>query len=172
MVHRKQLCQVRKRGVRDELIGGAQLGEGPARRLLGGLAYRSEKLDETLASRGSSLVTERSRQQGARQQAEIAFSTPKHVFGIEHTLAKTLVGLATRIVAKICAYTYGFYVNRLLGRPQGRIKALWARDPRNTLLGLSGSGSGALGRGGCPGLRVLRSRPAAFRLPDGALPPD
>jgi hypothetical protein len=36
------------------------------------------------------------------------------------------VGLATRIVAKIAAYTYGFYVNRLLGRAQGRIKSLWA----------------------------------------------
>lgn len=50
-----------------ELIGSAQLGEGLARRLLGDLAYRSEKLDETLASGGFSLVTERSRQHGARQ---------------------------------------------------------------------------------------------------------
>jgi len=31
-----------------------------------------------------------------------------------------------RIAAKICAYTYGFHVNRLLDRPQGRIKELWA----------------------------------------------
>jgi len=42
------------------------------------------------------------------------------------TLATTLIGLATRIAAKICAYTYGFYVNRVLGRSQGRIKELWA----------------------------------------------
>lgn len=109
-----------------ELLGGAQLREGLARRLFGDLAYRSEQLSEALADGGVSLVTERSRQQGIRQQAEIAFSTLKGVFGIERTLAKTLVGLATRIVAKICAYTYGCYVNRLLGRPQGRIKALWA----------------------------------------------
>jgi len=34
--------------------------------------------------------------------------------------------LATRIAAKIAAYTYGFHVNRLLGRPQDRIKELWA----------------------------------------------
>jgi hypothetical protein len=40
-------------------------------------------------------------------------------------LATTLVGLASRIAAKICAYTYGFQVNRLLGRAQGRIKELW-----------------------------------------------
>jgi hypothetical protein len=26
----------------------------------------------------------------------------------------------------VTAYTYGCYVNRLLGRPQGRIKELWA----------------------------------------------
>jgi hypothetical protein len=109
-----------------ELLGGAQLGEGLARRLLGDLAYRSEKLGATLADGGVSLVTERSRQHGVRQQAEVAFSTLKRVFGIERTLAKTLVGLATRIVAKISAYTYGCYVNRLLGRPQGWIKALWA----------------------------------------------
>ncbi len=109
-----------------ELLGSAHLGEGPARRLLGDLAYRSEKLGETLASAGVSLVTERSRQHGVRQQAEVAFSILKRVFGIERTLAKTLVGLATRIVAKIAAYTYGCYVNRLLGRQQGRIKELWA----------------------------------------------
>jgi hypothetical protein len=34
--------------------------------------------------------------------------------------------LATRIAAKVTAYTYGFYVNRMLGRPQGHIKELWA----------------------------------------------
>jgi hypothetical protein len=28
--------------------------------------------------------------------------------------------------AKICAYTYAFMVNRMLGRPQGHIKELWA----------------------------------------------
>jgi hypothetical protein len=109
-----------------ELLGGAQLGEGLARRLLGDLAYRSEQLGATLADGGVSLVSERSRQHGVRQQAEVAFSTLKRVFGIERTLAKTLVGLATRIVAKIAAYTYGCYVNRLLGRPQGWIKTLWA----------------------------------------------
>jgi len=42
------------------------------------------------------------------------------------TLATTLVGLATRVAAKIAAYTYAFLVNRVLGRPQGRIKELWA----------------------------------------------
>ena len=42
------------------------------------------------------------------------------------TLAKTMVGLATRIAAKMTAYTYAFLINRLLGRTQGGIKDLWA----------------------------------------------
>lgn len=56
---------------------------------------------------------------------EVCFATLKGSFGMGGTLAKTLTGLATRI-AKVCACTYGLYVNRLLGRPQGRIKELWA----------------------------------------------
>ncbi len=109
-----------------ELLAEVRPGEEPARRLLGDLAYQSKELEEKLAEAGVRLVTERSRQQGERQQAEIAFSSLKRVFGIDRTLAKTLVGLVTRIVAKIAAYTYAFLVNRLLGRPQGRIKDLWA----------------------------------------------
>ena len=110
----------------SELLGEAGLGEEVARRLLGDLAYRSEQLGEELAEVGVSLVTEHSRQGGKRQQIEVVFSALKRTFGIEHTLAKTLVRLVTRIVAKISAYTYAFYVNRLLGRPQGRLKDLWA----------------------------------------------
>jgi hypothetical protein len=62
-----------------------------------------------------------------RQRVEIAISSLKRVFGVSKTLATTLVGLATRrIAAKICAYTYAFLVKRMLGRPQGHIKELWA----------------------------------------------
>lgn len=57
---------------------------------------------------------------------EICFSSLKRMFGLGETLAKTLVGLATRIAAKLAAYTYAFLVNRLLGIPQGHIKELWA----------------------------------------------
>jgi hypothetical protein len=58
---------------------------------------------------------------------EIALSSLKRVFGLGETLATTLVGLASRIAAKIAAYTCdAFVVNRMLGRPQGRIKELWA----------------------------------------------
>jgi hypothetical protein len=54
------------------------------------------------------------------------FAALKGVFGMGGTLAKTLTGLATRIATKVTAYTYGPYVNRLVGRPQRRIKDLWA----------------------------------------------
>ncbi len=100
--------------------------EDLARRLLGDLAYQSEASERELAKHGIALVTERSRQYGVRQQVEIAFSSLKRVFGVDETLATTLTGLATRLAAKITAYTYAFYVNRLLGRPQGRMKDLWA----------------------------------------------
>ncbi|HEY6582972.1 MAG TPA: transposase [Rubrobacter sp.] len=110
----------------EELLAEANLRDDLARRLLGDLAYRSEALGRALAECGISLVTERADQHGERQRIEIALSSLKRVFGLGRTLATTLVGLATRIAAKVAAYTYGFHVNRLLGRPQGRIKELWA----------------------------------------------
>jgi hypothetical protein len=77
--------------------------------------------------RGVLLASERAERRPAiRQQAEVCFATLKRTFGMEGTLATTLVGLASRIAAKICAHANGLYINRLLGRPQGRIKELWA----------------------------------------------
>jgi hypothetical protein len=112
----------------EELLAEAGLGNAVVRKLLGDLAYRSAELKEELAELGIVLATERAedRRPGTRQQIEICFSSLKRVFGLGETLATSLVGLATRIVAKISAYTYAFWVNRRLGRPQGRIKALWA----------------------------------------------
>ena len=111
----------------EELIAEANLGDGVARRLLADLAYSSEELRAALAEVGILLATERAeRRRGVRQHIEIALSSLKRVFGLGETLATTLIGLATRIAAKIAAYTYGFYVNRIMGRPQGRIKELWA----------------------------------------------
>jgi hypothetical protein len=111
----------------EELIAQAALGDGVARRLLADLAYSSEQLREVLAEVGILLATERAEQRRRiRQQIEIALSSLKRIFGLGETLATTLVGLATRIAAKIAAYTYAFLVNRVLGRPQGHIKELWA----------------------------------------------
>jgi hypothetical protein len=57
---------------------------------------------------------------------EVRYSSSAHC-GVSNRLSKaTLVGLATRIAAKICAYTYAFLVNQRLERPHGRIKDLWA----------------------------------------------
>jgi len=110
-----------------ELLAEAGLEEGVARRLLGDLAYRSGALKEELAGRGVLLATERAeRRRGERQHVEVCFAALKRTFGLGETLAVTLVGLATRIAAKLTAHAYGCYVNRLLGRPQGRIKELWA----------------------------------------------
>lgn len=114
-------------GLASELLAEADLGDGAARRLLGDLAYRSGPLEEALAESGVMLVTERAEQRGARQQVEIAFASLKRDFRLGETLAKTLAGLVARIAAKVTAYAYAFFlVNRLLGRPQGRIKELWA----------------------------------------------
>jgi hypothetical protein len=112
----------------EELLAGAALEEGEvARRLFGDLAYESGALRRRLAESGILLSTEgASRRAARRQQIEVCFAHLKGAFGMGETLAKTLVGLAIRIAAKVTAYTYGLYVNRLLGRPQGRIKELWA----------------------------------------------
>jgi len=111
-----------------ELLAETDLEEGGvARRLFGDLAYRSSRLKEELAEAGVLLAAERTdRRPTVRQQAEVCFAALKRTFGLDGTLATTLVGLLTRIAAKVAAYTYGLYVNRLLGRPQGRIKELWA----------------------------------------------
>ena len=111
-----------------ELLAGSGLEEdGVARRLVGDLAYRSGTLGKKLAERGVLLAAERAdRRPQVRQQVEVCFAALKRTFGMGETLATTLTGLVTRIAAKLSAYTYGLYINRHLGRPQGRVKELWA----------------------------------------------
>ena len=110
------------------MVAEADLGGEVARKLLGDLAYKSQELEEQLAELGIVVVTNEAsaRRPGVRQQIEIAFSSLKRTFGIGQTLATTLVGLVTRIAAKVSTYTYAFHINRVLGRPQGHIKELWA----------------------------------------------
>jgi uncharacterized membrane protein YphA (DoxX/SURF4 family) len=85
---------------------------------------------EALTEVGILLATEPSeRRRGVRQHTRDRLFEPQEgLFGLGETLATTLIviGLATRIAAKIAAYTYAFLVNRVLGRPQGHIKELWA----------------------------------------------
>jgi hypothetical protein len=112
----------------EELLAEADLGGEVARKLLGDLAYRSGELEEELAASGIALVTDEAsaRRPGVRQQIEICFSSLKRSFGLGETLATTLVGLSIGIAAKITAYTYAYLINRMMDRPQGRIKELWA----------------------------------------------
>jgi hypothetical protein len=111
----------------EELLAEANLPDDLASSLFGDLHYRSEALSHALAECGISLVAERTDQHGRRQRIEIALSSLKRVFGLEQTLATTLVGpAATRIAAKIETYTYALLINRVLGRPQGHFKELWA----------------------------------------------
>jgi hypothetical protein len=100
----------------EELLEEARLGGGTARRLFRGprLPLRAAA-GGTRAARRPALGAERAQRRPAiRQQAEVCFATLKRTFGMEGTLASTLVGLASRIAAKICAHAYGLYVNRLL----------------------------------------------------------
>jgi DDE family transposase len=112
----------------EELLAEAKLEGEVVRKLLGDLAYRSQELEEELAELGIVLVSGEAsaRRPGVRQQIEICFSSLKRIFGLGETLATTLVGLVTRIAAKMTAYTYAFLINRMMGRPQGHIKELWA----------------------------------------------
>lgn len=106
----------------EGLLADAGLGDEVGRGLLGDLAYRSEASEETLAERGVVLVTEKGRpaRRGAARR-DLLFEPQAGV-----RAAKTLVGLVARIAAKVTSYTCGFYVDRLLGRMQGRIKEPWA----------------------------------------------
>ena len=112
----------------EELLTEAQTfkGEPLARMLLGDVVYRSRRLKGSLAECGILLVTERQSSEGLGSRGR-ALASLERVFRLGETLATSLTGLVTRIAAKMTAYyTYAFVVNRLLGRPQGRIKELWA----------------------------------------------
>ncbi|MGH3087226.1 MAG: hypothetical protein ACRDSJ_07905 [Rubrobacteraceae bacterium] len=112
----------------EELLSEADLDErGAARGLFGDLAHRSDALGRRLIESGIPPATEgASRCTAGRRRIEACFARLKRAFGLGETLAATLVGLAVRIAAKVTACTYGLYANRVLGRPQGRVKELWA----------------------------------------------
>ena len=101
----------------EELVAEADLGGEVARKLLGDLAYKSQELEEQLAELGIVVVTNEAsaRGSGVRQQIEIVFSSLKRTFGLGQALATTLVGLVTRIAAKVTAYTYAFHIKPGVG---------------------------------------------------------
>ena len=85
----------------EELLEEPMLEGATARKLFGDLAYHSSALGKELAERNVLLATEGAERMPAlRQQVEVCFAALKRVFGIDDTLAKTLVGLATRILRR------------------------------------------------------------------------
>src|SRR5215212_5655710 len=77
----------------EELLEEPMLEGATARKLFGDLAYRSSALGKELAERNVLLATEGAERMPAlRQQVEVCFAALKRVFGIDDTLAKTLVG--------------------------------------------------------------------------------
>lgn len=59
-----------------------------------------------------------------RQCIEVVNETLKGVFNLERTLAKTLTGLASRVMRKLTAFVLACYLNREWGRPVLAIKTL------------------------------------------------
>jgi hypothetical protein len=60
-----------------------------------------------------------------RQKVETVFQIFKDQFSLEKTRAKSTIGLIRRIMSKITAFTLGFYLNKLLGRPPLALKSLF-----------------------------------------------
>ena len=95
-------------------------------RLFGDLAYHGEQLEEELAESGI-LLGKRAGQTAAWGKAADRDRLCKPQAGF---WSRRDVGEDSRwacrqdIKAKITVYTYAFLVNRLMGRPQGRIKDL------------------------------------------------
>jgi hypothetical protein len=59
-----------------------------------------------------------------RQRIEVVNGILKDVFSFEKTYAKTLKGLATKIIKKMTAFTFGIYLNKLFGRNPLSIKSI------------------------------------------------
>lgn len=61
-----------------------------------------------------------------RALVETVFAMLADQFQAETTRARSLLGVQTRMVAKLLAFDLGVYLNRLLGRPSLAIKSLYA----------------------------------------------
>ncbi len=99
--------------------------------VLGDKGYLSQKTQTQLFSRqGTLLLTPTRRNQKRReskaerdllnawrQRIEVVNAMLKDRFEIGATLAKTLKGLVVRLVAKLTAFVFGIFINRLHGRP-------------------------------------------------------
>jgi hypothetical protein len=110
----------------------------PGSLLFADAGHRGREHSESLRLVGVELVVPDKHRLGERPPAEImkarirlviesVFATLKRQMRMEDHLAKTLPGLAQRIVQRLLALTLGMFLNRLLGRPP---RALAAYDGR------------------------------------------
>jgi len=100
--------------------------------------HRGREHQESLGLVGVELIVPERHRLGERPPTEIAkarirlviesvFATLKGQMRLEDHLAKTLAGLAQRVVQRLLALTLGMFINTLLGRPP---RALAAYDGR------------------------------------------
>jgi hypothetical protein len=110
----------------------------PGSLLFADAGHRGREHCESLRLVGVELVVPDKHRRGERPPAEVmkarirlviesVFATLKRQMRLEDHLAKTLPGLAQRIVQRLLALTLGMFINRLLGRPP---RALAAYDGR------------------------------------------
>jgi len=110
----------------------------PGSLLFADAGHRGREHCESLRLVGVQLIVPDKHRLGERPLAEInkarirlviesVFATLKRQMRMEEHLAKTLPGLAQRIVQRLLALTLGMYINTLLGRPP---RALAAYDGR------------------------------------------
>jgi len=110
----------------------------PGSLLFADAGHRGREHSESLQLVGVELVVPERHRLGERPPAEVmkarirlviesVFATLKRQMRMEDHLAKTLPGLAQRIVQRLLALTLGMFLNRLLGRPP---RALAAYDGR------------------------------------------
>jgi hypothetical protein len=123
----------------NEREGVFQLASAhPGSLLFADAGHRGREHCESLRLVGVELIVPAKHRLGERPPAEIdkarirlviesVFATLKRQMRMEDHLAKTLPGLAQRIVARLLALTLGMFLNRLLGRPP---RALAAYDGR------------------------------------------
>lgn len=110
----------------EELLSVCSKG----RLVLGDKGYLFREIQEKIfACFGIKLITPKRKNQknrelrperklfsGIRQKIEIVNKMLKDKFNLEKTYARTLMGLVTRILRKITAFTFGIYLNKLFGR--------------------------------------------------------
>jgi hypothetical protein len=110
----------------------------PGSLLFADAGHRGREHRESLRLVGVELVVPDKHRLGERPRAEVmkarirlviesVFATLKRQMRLEDHLAKTLPGLAQRIVQRLLALTLGMFINGLLGRPP---RALAAYDGR------------------------------------------